>query len=126
MKKYLSGAFAVVLAIGFSAFTKKEVKPVEDKKQTVLYYVFSAAGTPAQEKIVSQYTTQTTRPGAPADGACAGAAEVCWLRVTDLNGDGVVNNADFTIRVNQLDTDSDGIISDNQADAQLNIYEERS
>ncbi len=42
MKKYLFGALAVVLAVGFSAFTKKEVKAV-DAKQTVLYYVFNAA-----------------------------------------------------------------------------------
>jgi hypothetical protein len=88
--------------------------------------VFNAAQPVTQEKNVLHYTNQVARPGLPADGTCANQGKVCWFRVTDLNGDGVVTNADFTIRANQLDTDSDGIISDNQADLQLNIYEERT
>jgi hypothetical protein len=124
MRSYILGSCSILLALGFSAFNKTN-KSIEDKKQTVLYFVFNAAQPVTQEKNILHYTNQPTRPGVPADGSCPGQGKVCWFRVTDLNGDGLVTSADFNIRANQLDTDSDGIISDNQADAQLNIYEER-
>ena len=108
MKKYLLGLFAVVLAVGFSAFTVKKVSAPKQAAQFAVYTLTTQVG----EINSANYTLQPTQPTL----SCPGAAIVCWFRVTDLNGDLVINSADVAIRADQLDTDNDNFISDNQAE----------
>jgi hypothetical protein len=44
MKKYLLGIIAIVMAVGFSAFTKPEVKRTSNKEQTSYYWFRVANG----------------------------------------------------------------------------------
>lgn len=121
MKKYLLGLFAVVLAVGFSAFSVKEA-PETSKKATFRFLQFKLNIQGPEEKVLDNYTllTSTSTPA-----ACPGAVKVCWIRVVDQNDDGVISPAEFNAIVNALDTDLDGQISDDQAD-NTTTYQEKS
>jgi hypothetical protein len=102
MKKYLLGAFAVVLAVGFSAFTSVEA-PKAEKKQVTINIVYNS-GT---QNLIGSYSQSTG--SAP---TCPGAVRLCAIRVVDPNSDGVISQAEFTTIFNALDTDSDGTLDD--------------
>lgn len=104
MKKYLLGVFAVVLAVGFSAFTKSEA-PKADKKQTVVYVLYKTAEAQPQNQIAN-YTQQSAAP------SCPGAVRLCAIRIVDPNNDGVISQAEFSAVFSPLDTDSDGTLDD--------------
>ncbi len=107
MKKYLLGVFAVVLAIGFSAFTKSEAPKVE-KKQTVVYLIYNSG----DQSVIGSYTQSTVAP------TCTPPqTRLCTIRVTDNNG--VVTQAEFTTIFNGLDTDHDGTLDDQSASSVL-------
>lgn len=111
MKKYLLGVFAVVLAIGFSAFTTSEAPVKAEKKQVVVILVLKA-GTPPQNQIAS-YDQVSTAP------SCPGAVSLCALRVTDPNSDGVITQAEFNTIFAGFDTNSNGTLNDQTETANL-------
>ncbi|WP_153800870.1 hypothetical protein [Foetidibacter luteolus] len=97
-------ALAMVLFFTASSFDKKV------PQATPRYYEYNS-GTQSNPGSYSVLTT------APDD--CEGAATICYITVHDLNGDNVVNNADFAIRFSQLDTDSDGTLDDQSPSSNL-------
>lgn len=109
MKKYLLGAFALVLAIGFSAFTKSEA-PKTEKKQAVIYLVWNNTGA---QNLIGSYTQQTAIP------SCPDAVRLCAIRIVDTNGDNVISQAEFTPVFNSLDTNSNGTLNDQTESATL-------
>lgn len=127
MRKFLFCVIAAVLGVSLSGFnymseTKKgSLDNAKAWQQTTRYAVFNL-GTTTGEKVFSNYTVQVPVPAAS---RCPGTDRVCWIRLTDRNGDGVINVADFTIIVNELDTDSDGVISDDQNEDHIS-YEEKA
>lgn len=105
MKKYLLGVFAVVLAVGFSAFTKSEA-PKADKKQTNVHYLIYNSGAQGQ---VTSYTLSAV--GAPAP-SCPFAVRLCAIRIVDPNNDGVITQTEFAAVFNVLDGNSNGTLDD--------------
>jgi hypothetical protein len=90
MKKYLLGVFAVVLAVGFSAFTSTEA-PKAEKKQSTVYLIYNAGA----QNAIGSYTQTTVVPNCPL------AVRLCAIRVqNDQNG--VVTQAEFTPIFNSL------------------------
>lgn len=100
MKKYLLGAFAVVLAVGFSAFTTSA--PKADAKQVVRYLVYNSGS----QSAIGSYSQVTTPP------PCDGNAVLCVIRIVDPNGNGTITQAEFTPKFNSLDTNSNGTLND--------------
>lgn len=91
------------------------------KQGTCRYFVYTlTSGSCLSEKSAVNYTIQIAQP-AP----CPGANRVCWIRVCDQNGDGIVNATDFAILVNTLDVDGDGCVNDDQLENGV-TYEEKS
>ena len=109
MKKYLLGVFAVVLAVGFSAFTKTEAPKVE-KKQTVVYLIYNSGA----QSAIGSYTQSTIAP------TCVPpTTRLCTIRVVDPNSNGIITQAEFTPVFNSLDTDADGTLDDQSASSTL-------
>lgn len=106
MKKYLLGIFAVVLAIGFSAFTASEA-PKANEKQTIVYLIYGSG----EQQSISNYTQTTVAP------ACAGTGNLCAIRFSDANG--VVTPAEFNPVFNALDTNDDLSLDDETETATL-------
>ena len=100
MKKYLLGAFALVLAIGFSAFTNSASKA--DKKQVVRYLVYNSGA----QTAIGSYSQVTTPP------ACDGIATLCVIRIVDPNGNGIITQAEFDPKFNALDVSNNNTLND--------------
>lgn len=99
MKKYLLGAFALVLAVGFSAFTNYEA-PREDKQPFVRYLVWD--NTNPQNQFAS-YTQTSVLP------SCPGSIVLCAIRFEDNNG--TVTQAEFNTTFAALDADDNGSLN---------------
>jgi len=84
MKKYFFGLFAVALAIGFSAFTKENVKKVDPNAEfTTYYFQYSGTDTEAAYETESNWTFLSS--GLPSEDPCSGADNiVCVLNTPDL------------------------------------------
>lgn len=80
MKKLSLGIFAVVLAIGFSAFTSKSLT---ESNQSYVWHKYNAAGT-AELSPVVKYTGTTA--GARASFGCSDAGAVNCARAYDAEG----------------------------------------
>lgn len=104
MKKYLLGLFAVVLAIGFSAFTKSQ--PVEKKFATFYLQYNGSIGT--AEKVISNYTQVSGTLS-----TCNLAQNrLCWIVVDDADANGTIDQTELDAFFAVRDTDSDDILSD--------------
>jgi hypothetical protein len=101
MKKYLLGFAAIVLAIGFSAFTAKKTL-VQDQ-----FFIYDSGN---QKDIDSYIPT----PSQPAD--CPNASTNCFFLVRDLNGDNVISVTEFETAFELLDGDLGGSDNDNLND----------
>lgn len=111
MKKYLLGAFAVVLAVGFSAFTTSATKV--EKKQTQVILVYSGSG--AQNQIAN-YSQTLPLP------SCPGATVLCALRVTDPNGNGTITQSEFNTIFPTFDKNSNGTLNDESEITNTNLF----
>jgi hypothetical protein len=101
MKKYLFGLFALVLAVGISAYTAP-------KKVFANKYLVYDTGT---KTLVGSYTPQDTEPTL----ACSGISQVCWLKVEDLNSNGTISQTEFDAAFEAIDEGAnpgDGSIDD--------------
>lgn len=103
MKKYLLGVFAVVLAVGFSAFTKTEAPKVEKKQSTIVFLVYNSGS----QSLIGSYS-QVVNPSTPP--TCPGATRLCAIRVVD--NDGVVTQAEFNPIFTSLDATPNGTLDD--------------
>lgn len=117
MKKNLLGFFAMALAIcivAFSAFTNRQAS---DDKQPAppRYLTYDGSGPQNDLSNYNNITTAPTIPPAP----CVGEASLCWIRVSDVDQNGVVNAADFSAQFTTLDSDSDGTLNDETETASL-------
>lgn len=97
------------------------MKEVESLRQ-VQWYAIHNGNTATTEKTFASFTFQQGPP-APAL-ACNGVGIVCWFTVFDLNNNGTISQTEFEICANALDTDSDGVISDNQSET-VSTYQEK-
>ena len=77
MKKYLLGVFAIVLAVGFTAFTAKK---------DVTLYRYDGLQSENERKIATNYTKMTSNI------FCLGAGNECAVVMSFDNGD----HPDFT------------------------------
>jgi len=93
MKKYLLGLFAVVLAIGFSAFTKVNVNKVDPNAKFTTYY-FQFTGTlGTQEDDETKWTEITSIPYSTL--SCPGTFKGCKLKTTSIQTVGSTNYPSF-------------------------------
>lgn len=115
MKKYLLGLFAVVLAIGFSAFTKTENAK---SSNLVSKYFLYTGGT---QSVFTNYTLDGTGESLPDE--CSQSNILCWIKVDDVMGDtpnsspdSDVDIYDFQAVFNALQASSpnpnDGVLDD--------------
>lgn len=109
MKKYLLGVFAVVLAIGFSAFTKSEA-PKAEKKQTLITLVYNAG----LQSQVASYSPVTTPPSCPTP-----PTRLCAVRVNDADGNGTISQTEFSAAFAILDANGNGTLNDQSQSANL-------
>src|SRR5687768_2251731 len=101
MRNYLMGFAAIVLAIGFSAFTAK-------KALTADKYFIHVSG--SQKNIVN-YIQSPIKPN-----PCNGTSFTCWFLVRDLDGNNVISVAEFETAFELLDGDLGGSDNDNLND----------
>lgn len=97
MKKYLLGLFAVVLAVGFSAFNKSSKAPVKSTINQAYYVYDDIQAGPQNEE--SSYTTQSETPLID----CPSASTLCWFKVEE--------SENFIDVFNELDKNKDGQIT---------------
>lgn len=121
MRRYLIGIISIVLIAGTCTFLIKKVSAAS-KKTSVRYLRFNLDIQGPQEKVVTNYTLLANLTPPP---ACPGAVKVCWIRVFDLNDDGIITQAEFNMVVTPLDTDLDGMISDDQIE-NTTTYQEKA
>jgi hypothetical protein len=81
MKKYILGSLAIILALGFSAFTKPNANITKGKKFTtgIFWYVYGGAQNSTDRQNATNYTTPTaSQPpcGTPASNECTVQATV--------------------------------------------------
>lgn len=101
MKKYLFGALAITLAVGFSAFNKNSTS-----KFATRYLVFNS-GT---ENYAGSYNQQSSAPA-----TCQGSNKICWIKVDDMDGNGTIDQNELDAFINASgspDTDHDGNFSE--------------
>jgi hypothetical protein len=116
MKKYLLGSLAIAVAIAFSAFTTEKTEEVKFASIWMqLKPGFSG------EKVFGDYQQLAS---APAPALCPSNVVTCAVLVNDASGNGIIDLTEFNNRVNPLDIDSDGLISDDQAPSAT--YKERA
>jgi len=95
MKKYLLASLAIILAVGFSAFTKPSAHITKGKTfdTGIYWYVYSGSQDKTDRENPANYNTPTI--GKP---ACTGTINECAVQVTvtlDSNGNPPAN-PDFT------------------------------
>lgn len=112
MKRNLLALFAVILAIGFSAFTTKKTDVLKPAKKgaATRYYQFSTTAT--DQKVFANYTDLGTT--LPSD--CPNTLKLCWIAVPDENNDNVIDGTDFTTAFNALDVNGNGTLNDETED----------
>lgn len=88
MKKYFLGIMAMILAVGFSAFTVTSTKINNSKSDTFTWHKFNAAGTMELSPIVT-YTG--TAAGAQSAFGCPEGNTVNCARAYDALGNPTVN-----------------------------------
>lgn len=104
MKKNFFGLFALVLAVGlvtFSAFTK-----ASNSKSVFAVVKYAVYGTGTQS-VVGNYTIQPTVPN-----SCFDDERLCWIKVSDVNENGTIEQSEFTPVFEALDGDDDGSLDD--------------
>lgn len=106
MKKYLLGLAAIVLAIGFSAFTAKKTL-VLDK------FLVYQSGT---QKNITSYLQVPAQPD-----PCDNASTNCFLLVRDLDGNNVISVAEFETAFELIDgstgSDNDNLNDEDEIDS---------
>src|SRR5690348_15138240 len=77
MKNYVMGLFAVVLAIGFTAFTN-----MPTKKRTTYYYTFNGTQSIDGRKVKTDYTNPSqSQPSCP-----TGTNWECTVQIKNITG----------------------------------------
>lgn len=113
MKKHFLSVFALVLAIGFVAFSSfSEIRQV-----ATAYFVYDEGS----KTDIDSYDMQ---PNAPLP--CPGENTVCWIRVQDRTTDAnnVVDEGDFNAVIDAIDSDDDGDLDE---EAQVSgIFDKKS
>lgn len=90
MKKYVLGLFAIVLAVGFSAYTNMPHK--KSSKFTDYYYAFNGNQDATDRADYTKYINPTT--SAPGALCPTGSAQQCYLKVS-ITGE-APTNPDFS------------------------------
>jgi len=100
MKKNVLALGALVLAIGFSAFTVNRF----DNKYAV--YSSSPTGTDPQT-IPSNYTVQSSAPSTQ-----LGSDILAWIRFSDADVDGILDQSELNSFFSTYDTNNDKTLND--------------
>jgi hypothetical protein len=101
MKKFSTGLIAIALAIFLNGFS---INIRTTGKFASIYLIYDCSGSTC---AISNYFQQTRTPP-----NCIGSTVLCWIRVTDLNGDGVISQSELTSFCTAHDTDHDGSLND--------------
>lgn len=115
MKKNILGIFAIATAVSLSAFTAPKnhsANPLGSDLVDPTYYEYQSG----PEAVFSNYNSLgVTNPG-----DCPQNGELCWIRVSDSNGDGNIDATDFNAAFTALDGHNggtaDGSLDDENAD----------
>ncbi len=108
MKRNLLAAFAVVLAIAFSAFTTQNVHKVVKKSKFIAdpHYFQLKSGATVETLITNYDDLGTTEPS-----VCPSSSKLCWFRVDDMDQDGDIDGSDFTASFNAIDNHYNGTVT---------------
>jgi hypothetical protein len=90
MKQYFRIVFLATIVLTIFAFNKIPV---------CIYYVYDGTG---DEKNISNYAETFAQPA-----ACPGTGLICWFKVCDTNGDGLISLSEWNARFESLDVVND-------------------